>query len=224
MKLRNSLMAMCMALLGIGLSSCLDDNNDTPSTGTGTDIAVLTGLSDNSASFVVTTVENTTVNLYCNEAGLIDKEKFPVGSRVFITYNLLYGQNTNLPVKITLLSIKPVTVVSLDEATSPDDIALKYSAFSIGTTYIAGDYINIIASLNRNDKRTWQCYLDPATSSGEEANIYLELKDEGKTESIGTTEIVSINIGSLRDKYKQIIMHANTNKGPGYEYKYVVNN
>lgn len=198
--------------LGVNLTSCLGDD-DTPDTvGTYMDVATVSGYSDATVYFsVVAPVSGKLLSLYSSNISAIDKTKYPVESRVLITYVADASQNMDLPVKIDLMSVRPVTVVPLENATS-NECVMTYPAFNVSNCYVAGNYINAIIYLNKAQKRVWKCLLNTSDSDGDTANIYLIPESTG-TDYIGTTEVVSIEISTLMSKYKKINLHVNNQTG-----------
>lgn len=209
-------------LITATFSSCLgDDDDNTLSQGSGSDFANLTSLDGASATFTVTTVEDKTVNIYCNEGTLINPQTYPIGSRLFITYGFQPGQDTNLPVKVTLKSVRPVATIPAESAPAAD-CKLDYPAFVIaGQPYLAGPFINLQVNINRGTNRVWKCLINEETSKGDVANLYLTYT-ETSYEPIGTAEYISIDVSAIKvdPHYKEINLHLNCSLGTGYTLRF----
>lgn len=217
MKTKQLLSKLLLIVLTVGLASCL--GNDEPSgTTTATDFAVVTGYTTGGANFQVETSAGGQVTLYTTDASILDPEKYPVGSRVLLNYLMNYPVDTNLPVKIVLNSVFPVATVTPDDAPAAD-CKLDYKAFSVSSIYLIGDYLNLSASIERAGSRTWKCLLNTETSTSDVAELYLITEAE-KTEAIGTTAAVSINIQSLRQTKKEIRLHINNIQSADYVYTF----
>ncbi len=217
MKTRQILSRLLILLMTFGLASCL--GNDEPSgTTTASDFAVLTGYTTGGANFQVETSTGGLVTLYTTDSSILDPEKYPVGSRVFLNYLMNYPVDINLPVKISLSSVFPVSTVIPDDAPA-SDCKPDYKAFAITSIYPIGDYLNIAASIERAENRTWKCLLNTQTSTDDIAELYL-ITEADKTESIGTTAAISINIQSLRRTKKEIRLHINNHQSSDYVYTF----
>lgn len=216
MKLKKLFLPALALMVSAGFTSCLDDGDD-PTVGTGQDFANVLGYTTDGMSFNVETVTDSYVNLYTSGVSTVDREKFPVGSRVFITYNMAYGQDTSLPVKVSLLSINPVSVIPVDTPASPDECKLDYKAIRVNSCYLAGNYLNLAMYLNTDEKRTWKCLLDTKTSTDAEADLYL-ITESTAADNAGSAQFVSIDVRSLKanEQYRTIRLHVNCTQGADY--------
>lgn len=224
MKLHNIAAAMLAAVcLAFGTTSCLDDD-DSAVTTTVSDIATISSYGENLINMQILDVYGKTYNIYSDINGRVDKEKYPVGSRAFITYNMNSAQNTNVPFKVELLSIRPTTVIPTIDARNAE-CKLDYKSFRVERNYLAGNFINMVATVERDPDRSWRCLLDTDNSKGEVANLYL-LTSAPDPEYTGTTAVVCIDVESIvaNKSYKEIHLHLNNIESQNYIYKFQINN
>lgn len=219
MKPNKLLSLLLITIISAFATSCLsDDDNGGEYVRTGSDFATITGYSDTRVYFNVATATGSNVTVYSDIDGKFNKNDYPEGTRCFITYNIQSGQDTDLPVKVTLVSLRAVTTVGLAEGTS-DQCKLDYPNFAVSQMYLTGGYINILASVHKAENRTWNCYIDTRNSTPEAVQLYLVTSAE-KTESTGVTTALSINVGSLLSQYKEIHLHLNDQESNDHVAKF----
>ena len=138
---------------------------------------------------------------------------------MYITYNMILGQ-TGSPILINLTSARPVTTLSVDDATA-DQCKLDYLSFTVNTVYMADNYINLVAAIEKGTNRTWECLLDTDNSNDRVANLYLITKAD-KTEFVGSVEVVSIRVANLiaSGQYDEIHLHVNNQQSNDFTYKF----
>lgn len=219
MKINKLLSLLLITIISAFATSCLSDDDDGGNfISSGSDFATITGYSDTRVYFNVVTATGSNVQVYSEIDGKFNKNDYPEGSRCFITYNIQSGQDIDLLVKVTLVSLRPVTIVGVNEGTA-DQCKLDYPNFNVSQMYLTGGYINILASVYKGENRTWNCYIDTRNSTPEAVQLYLVTSAE-KTESTGVTTALSINVGSLLTQYKEIHLHLNDQESHDHVAKF----
>ena len=210
---------LAVIIMAFATTSCVDDNNSTVGTASGSDIVSVYEYSPTTVTFSVATVDGNTVYLQAPLNAMFDPEEYPLGSRMYITYNMILGQ-TGSPILINLTSARPVTTLSVDDATA-DQCKLDYLSFTVNTVYMADNYINLVAAIEKGTNRTWECLLDTDNSNDRVANLYLITKAD-KTEFVGSVEVVSIRVANLiaSGQYDEIHLHVNNQQSNDFTYKF----
>ena len=108
----------------------------------------------------------------------------------------------------------------MDDATA-DQCKLDYLSFTVNTVYMADNYINLVAAIEKGTNRTWECLLDTDNSNDRVANLYLIPKAD-KTEFVGSVEVVSIRVANLiaSGQYDEIHLHVNNQQSNDFTYKF----
>ncbi len=187
----NLFLSLCVA---VAATSCLNSDDEYTGQASAADVVTVANYSGNNIYFTVATGTNTTATLYSDQAAKVDADAFPVGTRAYITYTYQTGQDTSLPVSISLMSISPVSTLYLTPTTTPP--AFAYTPIAINTMYCIGGYINLVVTTADASARTWTCYYDTASSSGNVANLYLDTEATNETATSVST-VLSINIAQL---------------------------
>lgn len=207
--LTNLFLSLCLA---VTVTSCLNSDDDYSGQLSAADVATVAAYSGNNVSFTIPGSNNTTITLYSDQAAKIDAAAYPVGTRAYITYNYEAGQNLSAPVKIDLMSIAPVTTIPLTSTATPP--ALTYNPIGVNTMYCTGGYINLVVTTRQATDRTWTCYFDTTTSSGNAANVYLATDADQET-AMSVNTVLSINVAQIVNSglYKFINFHVLSQSG-----------
>lgn len=219
MKLKKIFGLLTVAFAALSLTSCLgsDDNGGVSGYVSGSDFADVDGYSTNRVTFTVDTEAGGTVILYAEQNGKIDPEKFPAGSRVYLTYQMTLGQDLTLPVKVDIMSTVGVTTVRSSQGTE-EDCKLDYPSFVVNKIYRTGDYVNMLVQVRKDPNRTWHCYAAP-NSTGEEVDLYL-VTEAPAAENSGTTLALSVDVSQYLGQYKKIRFHVNNQERENYVYSF----
>lgn len=211
MKLKKLFNLFAALFFALTFTSCLDSNNNiNTGTSTGQLFASVQAYSTSSVSFQVYLPNDTyPYTLVSPLSPKITETDYPVGSRVFITYTVENGQDITLPININLISIGKVATTTVINGTT-EECKLEYPYIIMGNaTYISGNYVNFITSVQQADSRTWKAYLNTDTSTDDTAEIYVITEAENaKTER--TNIGVSINVASLINQYNRLHLHFKT--------------
>lgn len=199
-------------------TSCLD-SDDNGGTTSGSDVVTVSEYSPSTVTFSVAAIDGRTVFLQAPLNAMFDPQKFPINSRMYITYTMTLGQ-TGSPILINLTSAREVKTITVDDGT-PEQCKLDYKAFTVNTIYMAGNYINVVANIEKGTDRVWECLMDVENSKEGVANLYLITKAD-KTDYVGSTEVVSIRVANLvaSGQYNEIHLHVNNQQDNDYTYKF----
>jgi len=220
MKLSKIIFTIAATFSAIGLTACNDEDNNAGIV-TGADVAVIEEYSPSTVTFGVETTNGSTVLLQSPQNAIFNPDDYPVGSRIYITYSMMLGQ-TESPILITLSSARPVTTISIEQVSS-DECKLDYRSFTINPIYLAGNYINMVATIEKGKDRIWRCLMDTENSKNRIANLYLTTQAES-TEYVGTTAVVSINVANLIQSgmYDELHLHVNNQQDNDFTYKFSI--
>lgn len=209
---------LLIAILAVIFTSCLESgkNGGYDYSMSGIDFAKITSYSDTQVFMNVEATTTQSYDLMAEINGKFDKADYPVGSRVLISYNFNSADISDKYSRVTLTSVRPVTMVPVDYATG-SLIDMDYTPITISKLYKAGNFINIIASVNEAKNRTWTCYLDTNASSPDVAHVYLVTKAEEESMT-GATTALSINTASLQT-YANVIVHVNCQYGTSHTFE-----
>lgn len=212
MKLKKLLNLSASLLLALSFTSCLgdDDNNINTGTSTGRLFASVENYTTNSVYFNVNLPNDRhNYTLVSPLSSKINESEFPAGSRAFITYSVENGQDISMPVKIELMSVLKVATATVEDGTT-EQCKMEYPYIIMGdATYIGGNYVNFITSVQQSATRTWKAVLNTETSTGDNAEIYVITEaTEAKADRVNIG--VSINVASLLSRYSRLHLHFKT--------------
>ena len=211
MKMIKTLSILAMTLMAFTATSCLsdDDSNGGSFQVNGADFVTVDGFTTDNVNFSVVTA-----------AGKISSDKYPVGSRAYITYNMMSNQDIDLPVKVNLTAALKAETITPQSGTDTD-CKLDYPSFTVSNRGKSGNYINLLVQVREAGSRTWRCFINESESTGEIVNLYLDTQAQNeKTSSV--SQALCINVGPFvnNSQYKEIHLHLNNQSQQNNVYKF----
>lgn len=173
---------------GALLTSCSDDSEDRFDYfyGPYTEFADIETIDGSTVTYSVypdnSDLEITFVSYQSN---YIKPEETPVGSRVFLSYNITSQVTSPNPDQqaIQLIGCQEALMADVVDK-EPEASTIEDAKFYIvGTPYRGGKYANIECTLPGQEKRSFICYLDPATLNSSLPQLYLKAKTQQPAES-----------------------------------------
>ena len=96
---------------------------------------------------------------------------------------------------------------------------ISYGRISTSRIYYLANYVNMILSVQKSNNRTWNCYFDSASSTGDVAELYLDTKATDETpDLIGVALSVDVSSITSGNHFKTIRFHINDQNGTDHTY------
>ena len=184
LKLKSFIMVIS-AMAAVALSSCVKTDDPSYFYGPIYEFADVTSITDDAVTYTVQQRNSLAYSMVRSlDPSLVDPEKYPVGSRVLIVYNI----TRDIPTSTT--SATNVQLTDIFKAHTPSITKAQLENCNVGNVklalaadpYRAGRYLNI-RGVTVLGNYTYSCTVDENSLEQGTPHIYVAVTDETKTET-----------------------------------------
>lgn len=225
MKLNNKLIKRLAlpTIIAVALSSCVKNSEPTYFSGPYHDFANVTAYNGNTMLLEVFGVNSeTATTISSDETTFVKPEKYPVGSRVLVTYNLTSDIVSTIPNVIAIQLTEIQKAITPEITTVAEPSTGRVAITVLEQPYRAGKYLNLRASLPKRTDYEYSCTVSETSLASSRPQIYIAINHPENADQTATSDDeeymtcpISVNLSPVWQSIagKEFDIHINVKGG-----------